>query len=393
MIQKALKVLFLVTFTVASQAQSPVITGQVQLSGTWKPTVYLERIDSLEDIFSGSSHLVVDSAAIDRMGNFMFSKKSFTNQKQLYKLIFGYKKDAWSGFINGLTEHNAFYLVLTASDKVRIKSNSDFFAKNYQVVSSTLSVNKDFEALLHDISPLLKKGSDAKFVLDKNRDNPKLDSISNVELNSLKSCHRETLFKNFNKKLYTVKSAELAAVMLCYMEYEQYLASDSESVTALVKHLYQQFPKNNFIQQAHKKLEAFSIKLAPLAIELSDTLDKKVVVSALPFKIAILDFWASWCGPCKLEAKTTLQPLYEKYKDKGLEIIGISTDESPEKWKKAVSKEKIPWVSLIDEQKKYKNLLQVKYLPTIFVINAEQKIIAKNLLGMDIVNFINRQFE
>ena len=64
-------------------------------------------------------------------------------------------------------------------------------------------------------------------------------------------------------------------------------------------------------------------------------------------KLTIIDFWASWCGPCRREFPKT-KAIYEKYHDKGLGIIGVSLDENPRAWAKAVSDLELPWVHMSD---------------------------------------------
>jgi peroxiredoxin len=70
-------------------------------------------------------------------------------------------------------------------------------------------------------------------------------------------------------------------------------------------------------------------------------------LSSLKGKVVLIDFWASWCGPCRASNKSFTK-LYPKYKDKGFEIFAISLDESSEAWKKAIAKDKANWPQVID---------------------------------------------
>lgn len=63
----------------------------------------------------------------------------------------------------------------------------------------------------------------------------------------------------------------------------------------------------------------------------------------------MIDFWASWCGPCRREIPN-LKKIYEAYVDKGLEIISISIDKEDKAWQKALDEEQLPWPNLIDRQ-------------------------------------------
>lgn len=106
-----------------------------------------------------------------------------------------------------------------------------------------------------------------------------------------------------------------------------------------------------------------------------------IKLSSLKGKILILDFWASWCAPCRF-ANKHLVKLYGKYKDKGLEILSVSLDEEEKDWKKAVAKDKITWLQGIDaggwdalSAMKW----QVDALPSSFLVNKNGDVVAINL--------------
>src|SRR5687768_733302 len=95
------------------------------------------------------------------------------------------------------------------------------------------------------------------------------------------------------------------------------------------------FPKNksHFIHTNGPEVG----KKAP-EIELPDQEGKMVRLSSLKGKVVLLDFWASWCGPCRKENPYTVD-LYNQYKDKGFTVFSVSIDQNKESWKKAVAKD------------------------------------------------------
>jgi thiol-disulfide isomerase/thioredoxin len=106
-----------------------------------------------------------------------------------------------------------------------------------------------------------------------------------------------------------------------------------------------------------------------------------VKLSSLKGKVVLLDFWASWCGPCRVSNRQLVK-LYAKYKDKGFEIFGVSLDEETGDWKKAVTKDKITWLQAIDDrgwdaQSAIK--WQVDAIPASFLINKNGDVVAINL--------------
>ena len=98
-------------------------------------------------------------------------------------------------------------------------------------------------------------------------------------------------------------------------------------------------------------------------------------------KVLLIDFWASWCGPC-CRAIPGLIELYNQYKDKGFEVVGVSFDQDVEAWKKAVERLKIPWKHMSD-LKGWKceagKLYAVGTIPYTVLIDAEGQIIAHNM--------------
>lgn len=100
-------------------------------------------------------------------------------------------------------------------------------------------------------------------------------------------------------------------------------------------------------------------------------------------KITIIDFWAAWCKPCRAENPHVVK-LYEKYKDKGLSIIGVSLDRKKEDWEKAIAEDQLPWhhvSNLKFWQDPIAQLYNVQAIPATFILNAEGKIVAKDLRG------------
>ncbi len=113
-------------------------------------------------------------------------------------------------------------------------------------------------------------------------------------------------------------------------------------------------------------------------ITLLDVSGNKVSLDSLKGKIVILDFWASWCGPCRV-ANKTLRKLYAKYKEKGLEIYSISCDYTQTDWKRAIKADKINWLQVFDDGGLVANAWKIPYLPFTFIIDRDGKIISADV--------------
>ena len=117
-----------------------------------------------------------------------------------------------------------------------------------------------------------------------------------------------------------------------------------------------------------------------LDFTVTDIRGDSIKLSSLKGKVLILDFWASWCKPCRF-ANKQLVKLYGKYRDKGLEILSVSLDDQLKEWKKAFTKDKITWMNGIylsgaDAVAAMK--WQVDAIPASFVINKNGDVVAIN---------------
>ncbi len=139
----------------------------------------------------------------------------------------------------------------------------------------------------------------------------------------------------------------------------------------------------NFLDGLMARKEGLNIgKNAPLFSQ-SDPQGKPITLESFRGKYVLIDFWASWCGPCRQE-NPNLVRTYQKFKNRNLEILGVSLDNSKDKWLQAIKDDQLTWPHVSD-LKFWRNEVAVQYgvqsIPANFLLDKEGKIIAKGLRG------------
>ena len=117
-----------------------------------------------------------------------------------------------------------------------------------------------------------------------------------------------------------------------------------------------------------------------------DVAGKPISIANDKGKVVLVDFWATWCGPCRAELPNVLAT-YNKYHDKGFEIVGISLDQDQAKLADFTKSMNMPWPQIFDGQG-WQNKLAVKYgiesIPATFLLDGEGKIIGRDLRGEEL---------
>ena len=170
---------------------------------------------------------------------------------------------------------------------------------------------------------------------------------------------------------------------------------DNENRARLIKELPAEMRQRPVIKQFEQELAkmakmAEGSTIRDFTQKAPDGTEVSLMAEVKKHKITIIDFWASWCGPCRQEMPFMVE-LYGKYKDKGLGIIGISLDEDSDAWKAATQQLNIPW-SQMSDLKGWENAIAkhfcVNSIPHTIVVDQQGKILKRGLRGEKLQEFI-----
>jgi len=178
-------------------------------------------------------------------------------------------------------------------------------------------------------------------------------------------------------------------------------AGDRDGAKALIAKVKKDLASHEMASQIIGFLDGITAQInAPgggdvLEIAFTDLFGHKVDLAAMKGKVVLIDFWATWCGPCIAELPNVLAA-YKKHHDKGFEIIGISLDQDEAALKSFIKDNNMPWPQYFDGQG-WKNSIAQKYsvtsIPATYLIGKNGKVVGSNLRGAQLEAEVARQLK
>ena len=209
--------------------------------------------------------------------------------------------------------------------------------------------------------------------------------------------------KQFDALLAEHKGEKTDAVaQILYMKAQLYseIIKDTAKADALMQQLTNEFSGTSFVAKIQKQetREAESKQIQAALVEgtqfpdfnVKDVSGQPLSIANYKGKVVMIDFWATWCPPCRGEIPNVVAT-YQKYHDKGFEIIGVSLDQDHQKLLAFTKENNMTWQQYFDGQG-WDNKLAVKYgieaIPMTFLLDGNGKIIGKNLRGQELTDAV-----
>lgn len=190
------------------------------------------------------------------------------------------------------------------------------------------------------------------------------------------------------------KSLLMSAFLVTYFEsaFEQYAPLYKEVRDALKD----RYADNDFVKHLDQKVRsAVMVGMEAPDIVMADTTGAMRRLSDLRGRVVLIDFWASWCRPCRAENPNVVR-LYRKYHDQGFEIFSVSLDNSADRWKAAINDDHLVWPNHVSDLRGWSSaagrLYGVSSIPATVLLDRDGKVLARNLRGPALENKLKEIF-
>lgn len=349
--------------TACSNSDEFVLNGKVENAGDLKKVLLYE------------GEAVIDSAFLNEDNKFRFRRTAL--EAKHYTMVVG---DRLYMFVLSNGDDVDFKTDLSKDEDEYVISGSEISAKLQRLSSIRGAFQRSQNAIQTEFEMRTEQGENVEKVQSE---------LMKKHQESLNAAVQQTLqFSKENKETLAGFYGMLSLFSLDPITYEKELIEYADSARVM-------FPDNSAVQffaNHMAELKPLSVgQKAPDFESLSPT-GQKIKLSDFRGKYVLLDFWASWCAPCREENPNIVEQ-YHAFKDKGFTVLGVSLDDSQSAWMKAVKDDKLDWTQ-VSELKRWDSeageLYKITAIPSSFLIDPDGVIIGKNLRGAALSKSLKR---
>ena len=300
--------------------------------------------------------------------NYTFSKKVNISQPGYYKINFFNRQ-----FVDVILYKSNIEVNVDGNDPngfVEVKGSPEI-----EVIRKTQALMREGES-----SPEIAKLNAEFTQASQARDQEKMSLLQETYMKEIKKSHDKIaeLFKNEPPSLGVINLLQSGSVL----DRDQYF----ETYLAVAEKLKKEWPDydhaKNFIAMVDA-MKTIAVGQPAPEIALPDTTGQVVKLSSMRGKYVLVDFWAKWCGPCRQENPNVVKA-YNKYKDKGFTVFGVSLDRTKNDWLMAIKQDGLTWTHVSDLkywQSAAAKTYNITGIPFSVLLDPNGVIIAKNLRG------------
>lgn len=351
-------------------------TSTFSISGNIKNYQKGALVLSLEEDINRKQNRIIGEIPVDKNGNF---KLDYNLEPHIYTLNFDDKKKVMLAIDKGQkVEING-----DANDWSTIKVSGSTDTEKLEQYEAFRK--KSLDSLVISVREKIKKLKEANDPANE----PEIAELSNLEVENYNK-HKDELIDFIEKNMGTSIAVYPTSLRWDGDKNVPFL----EKLAAGFEQAHPNLAVTGKIKEKVEILKNTSIGGTAKEIKMPDKNGKEITLFAAEAKYILIDFWASWCAPCRRESRE-LTEIYKQFNPKGFEIYGVALETEKENWLNAIEKDNRIWANVSTLQE-FETPVTYQYavtsLPANFLIDANGKIIAKNLHGEELRDKVESLF-